>query len=212
MYSKDKLLYDANAYKKPFDPVAAIPDRLPQADQDLVLALLNENKDLLQGTLGKFPGPPLDLELKPNAKPFFARPYSVPKSILPAFKAEVERMCHFDILARSEDGSPYGSPSFALPKKNGGVRFITNLRRLNAQLVRKPYPLPRLTDILPESTDSTYAAPLIYPCRYLLKRNACVRRFSHGGYTTTSVCQWDSLLRQTCSNGRWMNYLVAFPL
>ena len=42
--------------------------------------------------------------------------------------------------------SKYGTHVFIIPKKEWTVRFITNYHRLNLQLVRKTYPLPRIGD------------------------------------------------------------------
>ena len=35
-----------------------------------------------------------------------------------------------------------------IPKKHGGVRFITDFRKLNLQIQRHPYLLPDVKDIL----------------------------------------------------------------
>jgi hypothetical protein len=39
-------------------------------------------------------------------------------------------------------------PSLIIPKKDGKVRLISNLRQLNKVIRRKQYPLPIITDIL----------------------------------------------------------------
>ncbi|MGH7973988.1 MAG: hypothetical protein ACREBR_00580 [bacterium] len=43
-------------------------------------------------------------------------------------------------------GSEWASPTFIIPKKNGTVRFISDFRRLNSNLLHKPYILPNLQD------------------------------------------------------------------
>ena len=40
------------------------------------------------------------------------------------------------------------SPSFIIPKKDGRVRWISNLRQLDKVIRRKQYMLPIITDIL----------------------------------------------------------------
>ena len=37
-----------------------------------------------------------------------------------------------------------------MPKPNGTVRFLTDFRKLNEMLVRKPWPLPKISTILQE--------------------------------------------------------------
>jgi hypothetical protein len=42
----------------------------------------------------------------------------------------------------------WAAPTFVTPKKNGSVRFISDLRKLNAWLQRAPYPIPKIQDLL----------------------------------------------------------------
>ena len=44
--------------------------------------------------------------------------------------------------------SPWASPCFIIPKKDGTVRFLTDFRRLNTQLERRPYPIPKISTLL----------------------------------------------------------------
>ena len=44
--------------------------------------------------------------------------------------------------------SKWGAPSFIIPKKNGTVRFSSDFRKLNQMLKRKPYPIPKIQDML----------------------------------------------------------------
>jgi hypothetical protein len=41
--------------------------------------------------------------------------------------------------------SEWASASFIQPKKNGTVRFLTDFRRVNELLIRKPFPLPKIS-------------------------------------------------------------------
>jgi hypothetical protein len=60
--------------------------------------------------------------------------------------------------------SEWAAPSFIKPKKNGTVRFLTefltDFRRLNERLVRKPFPLPKISTVLQELGGFTYATAL----------------------------------------------------
>ena len=44
--------------------------------------------------------------------------------------------------------SQYGTPAFIIPKKEDTVRFITDYIRINQKLVRNPYPLPIIGNIM----------------------------------------------------------------
>ena len=56
--------------------------------------------------------------------------------------------------------SRYGTPLFIIPKKEGTVRFITDYRRINQQLARKPYPLTIIGDTMQQLEVFQYATTL----------------------------------------------------
>jgi hypothetical protein len=51
-------------------------------------------------------------------------------------------------------------PTFIIPKKDSTVRTISDFRELSKQIVRKPYPIPKISTILQELEGFTYAAAL----------------------------------------------------
>jgi hypothetical protein len=51
-------------------------------------------------------------------------------------------------------------PTFIIPKKNGTVRFISDLRRLNEELKRKPHPIPKIAQMLQELRKFAFAASM----------------------------------------------------
>ena len=61
---------------------------------------------------------------------------------------------------KRQDDSEWASPSFIIPKPNGTVRTVSNFRELNKRLVRKPFPLPKITVMLQEVDGFTYATSL----------------------------------------------------
>ena len=56
--------------------------------------------------------------------------------------------------------SEWAAPSFIQPKKNKTVRFLTDFRELNKRLVRKPFPLPKISTVLQELEGFTFATAL----------------------------------------------------
>ena len=54
----------------------------------------------------------------------------------------------------------YGTPIFIIRKKERTLSFITDYRRLNQKLVRKPYQLPRIGDIMQHLEGLQYVAAL----------------------------------------------------
>jgi hypothetical protein len=51
-------------------------------------------------------------------------------------------------------------PSFIIPKKDHTVRTISDFRELNKRIVRKPYPIPKISTTLQELEGFTHATTL----------------------------------------------------
>ena len=94
----------------------------------MMLQVFSKYEELFSGNLGKVPGPPVSLELKQEAKPFAARPYTFPKSMEHIAKQEIAELVRIGVLEKNVK-TEWASPSFFRPKKDGGVRFVTDLCR-----------------------------------------------------------------------------------
>ena len=44
--------------------------------------------------------------------------------------------------------SQWGAPTFLIPKKDSTVRFISEFRELSKRILRQPYPIPKIQDLL----------------------------------------------------------------
>ena len=103
---------------------------------------------MFDGTLGAWNTTPVDSELKDDANPVCLQPYPVPRAHEAMFRKEVERLVGLGVLEEAND-SKWGSPSFAQPKaKTNHVRFLSDFRNLNRQLKHKPYPMPKICEML----------------------------------------------------------------
>ncbi len=71
----------------------------------------------------------------------------MPRVHLSTFKKELDHLVKLGVLVPQQQ-SEWASPTFIVPKKDGRVRWISNLRQLNKVVGRKQYPLPIITDIL----------------------------------------------------------------
>ncbi len=112
-----------------------------------LLRVLQENDKMFNGTLGVYPHKKVHIDIDPNAKPVQSRPYSVPRIHLKTFKKELNHLVKIGVLAAQQE-SEWVSPSFIIPKKDGRVCWISNLRQLNKVIRRKQFPLPIIMDIL----------------------------------------------------------------
>jgi hypothetical protein len=94
--------------------------------------------------------------LSDGAKPYHARPFPVPQSLEAITKTEMKRLTDIDVFHRSSD-SEWAGPTFIQDKKTGDVHILTDFRILNAQIKRKPFPLPKISDMLSKLSGFKYA-------------------------------------------------------
>jgi len=133
---------------------------LSKGEQKQLLKLLQKFEHLFDGTLGTWQTDPVDLELKdPNVKPHHSKPYPVPHSQEKKLKAELERLCEYGIL-RKINRSEWACPMFTIAKPDGSLRSLADLRELNKVIKRKPYPLPKITDMLQRLEGFMFATSL----------------------------------------------------
>jgi len=72
---------------------------------------------------------------------------------------EIDRLCSIGVL-EWQPSSRWASPTFIIPKKDGTVRTISDFRELNKRIVRKPYPIPKISTTLQEMEGFSYATAL----------------------------------------------------
>jgi len=142
-----KEILDAKYEKISIKEVVAGQTHLNKECQTKLKELLTKFEDLFDGTLGRWNGPSYEIELKEGAKPYHARAYPIPKVHERTLRMEVERLCKAGVL-KKVNRSEWAAPTFILPKKDGTVRFINDFRELNKRIKRKPFPIPKIQDLL----------------------------------------------------------------
>jgi hypothetical protein len=80
-------------------------------------------------------------------------------------KIEMKILTYIDVLNRSSY-SEWAAPTFTQAKKTGDVRILTDFRRLNAQKKRKPFPLPKTSDLLTKLSGFKYATAIYLSMGY----------------------------------------------
>ena len=121
--------------------------------------VLHKHPELFQGGLGLCKARPIQLEVQENSVPYHARAYPIPKAYEATTKKEIDRLCKIGVLKRDHD-SPWAAATFIKPKKTGDVRVLTDFRRLNMVLKRKPFPLPKIGDLLQKLEGFTFASAI----------------------------------------------------
>ena len=131
---------------------------LNSSQQRDLLEVLKKNSCVFDGSLGRYPHKQFHIELEPYAKPIHTRPYTVPRIHLSMFKKELDHLVELGVLVPQNE-SEWASLVYH-PKKDGRVRWISDLRQLNKVIKRKQYPLPIITDILRKRTGYKYFTKL----------------------------------------------------
>jgi hypothetical protein len=66
-----------------------------------------------------------------------------------------------DIRVLEEDySSEWESPTFAIAKKNGTIRVVSDFRKLNSLLNGHPFPIPKIGDMIRSMEGFTFATAL----------------------------------------------------
>jgi hypothetical protein len=101
---------------------------------------------------------------------------------------EVNWLCNIGVL-EWQPSSRWASPTFIIPKKDSTVHTISDFRELNKCIVRKPYPIPKISTILQELEGFTYATALDINMGYYTIRldptasEMCTIKFPWGKYS-----------------------------
>ena len=114
---------------------------------------------LFGGGLGTLNIKPIRLELSSDAKPYHARPFPVPQAFEGVPKKEITRLTLIGVLKKCHE-SEWAAPTFIQPKKTGDVRVLTDFWQLNQYLKCRPFPLPKISDLLQKLQGFTYATAI----------------------------------------------------
>ena len=89
----------------------------------------------------------MHIKVEEGAQPVYCRPYPVPHVHLATFKKELDHLVEIGVLSPVWD-TEWGMPTFITPKKDGRVRWVSDMRELNKVIKRTQYILPIITDVL----------------------------------------------------------------
>ena len=85
------------------------------------------------------------INIIPGTKPIKQQPYRLPLAKRRDAENEIKAMAERDLIEPST--SPWSSPAIIVPKKNGGIRFCIDYRRLNKVTI--PDSMPCLDVMIP---------------------------------------------------------------
>jgi len=110
---------------------------LPYYYQNEAITLFYEYLDILANKtddLGETEFLPQYINLMPGAHPIKKRAYRIPKVITNTLKIELNKLINSKLIEPSH--SPWSSPVFLVPKKNGQVRLYVDYRKVNDLTVK----------------------------------------------------------------------------
>jgi hypothetical protein len=136
-YTEDKDLkfndnieesYILDAKYKAVSPheVTEVQKHLSGTEKRKLEDVLAKHPDLFDGKLGLYPHEQVHLEVDPTIPPVHSRPYAVLHSQEETFKKELQRLLDVGVL-RPFGPTERGSPTYIIPKKDGRVRWISDL-------------------------------------------------------------------------------------
>ena len=101
--------------------------------------------------MGQRKGPPVLIEVEPNAKPHQAKPYPIALKNCQVFENEFDRQCDIGAMWKVTPGEIEWAPAaFCVAKSNGTIRVVIDFRALNAALKRREYHLPSIKEMFQE--------------------------------------------------------------
>ena len=109
-------------------------------------------------------------------------------------KKKIQRQCDLGVLEWQAD-SKWALSTFITLKKDNTIRVVSNFRVINKWIVRKPFPIPKISTVLQELEGFTYATALdqlwdIIPLDWIPMHPKYVPLSYHGESTLTSGSQW----------------------
>lgn len=117
---------------------------LSETERRQLCDLLQEFAPVMQSTPGRTTIAEHEIYVG-DTTPILQQPYRIPYSRRGILKDEVEKMLAARVIRPST--SPWASPTVLVPKKDGGVRFCVDFRKLNQVAKFDAYPMPRIEEV-----------------------------------------------------------------
>ena len=124
-----------------------VAQMLYAVDNTSIPLQLQHLQKLFSGDLGCYQGPPVSLQLSPNAAPKFMRPRPVPYALREKIEAELDRLVQQGSLVQTTQ-SRWATPVVPVLKASGEIRLCGDYKcTVNPVLDVDQYPLPKPEDI-----------------------------------------------------------------
>ena len=91
--ARTKRILDAHYEAADFEAILSSCQNLNAQQKQELKGLLEEFKEIFDGTLGSWKDQQINIETKEGAKPYHAKAFPIPKSKEETFKKEIARLC-----------------------------------------------------------------------------------------------------------------------
>jgi len=146
--------------------IAKNQEHLDTTQQQALLGILKRHEDAFQGRAGQWNGEPIEIKLKDGVQPCWKRAYKIPQAYRELVEQEIGRLEKAGVLEKSSSPSEWGAPSFVIPKKDGGIRLLTDFRDLNKSVKRTPCEYERVEDTIDSIGRFNFATTIDQPMGY----------------------------------------------
>ena len=102
---------------------------------------------MFDGTLGNHTDTEYKIELLEGAKPYHAKPFPILKVHEETLKTEFIKLVNIGVL-KPENHSQWAVHTLIIPTKNKTVHFVFEIRDINKGIKSKPFPIPKIQDLL----------------------------------------------------------------
>ncbi|KAL3701750.1 hypothetical protein R1sor_019772 [Riccia sorocarpa] len=129
-----------------------IGNHLSEEQKEGIIKLLKDYSRVFAWTYEDMKGVPPKIcqhkiKLLPSAKPMVQRPYRMNPNYAETVRKEIEKLKEADFIYPVKEYD-WLSPIVIVPKKNGKLRVCVDYRKLNEFIVKDPYHIPFIDDIL----------------------------------------------------------------
>jgi hypothetical protein len=168
--------------------------------------MLSKHAFMWDGRLGQIES--VSHLVKTTGRPIFQQPYRAGPFFRTAEQTEVNLMLAEDIIEPAT--SEWSSPVVLVPKRDGGMRFCVDYRKLNNLMERDVYPLPRLDECIGSLGDAVVFSTLDANSGYgksLCILTTVIRLHSRvmSAPSVSNVCRLGYVTHCQPSNVLWMS-------
>uniref|UniRef100_A0A7M5XNH5 Endonuclease n=1 Tax=Clytia hemisphaerica TaxID=252671 RepID=A0A7M5XNH5_9CNID len=112
--------------------------------------IITEYSDRFQG-LGKLKGVSLNIKTDPSIQPVAQKPRRLPILMRKEVDTELDRLLELGVIEPVSDPPSWVNPIVPVPKPNSSnIRLCVDMRAANTAIIREPYQIPTLDELLHE--------------------------------------------------------------